>query len=418
MRFWIEVRPLRTAREVNSESLRGILDVLHNSGRPFRFVAVGAPDPEIMNKRTVRFFFEFPDEESKRYFKNLFAASLEVEVHDEEPPRICFERRVDLELARHYAHPVIRPESPSMPPLDGVCCALADGGAFEVIACGDVGAKTFVHQFIYDRMHGKPSFVKAVADAAFDVYQEAAIQRDIKDVSREAWWSYRRYRDDKWVQKEVAYAEKKMHENLFTCEIRLYGDKVQIENMKQALPSGMNRFRAFKTLRNVFFPQPLKRPRRILLRNILNPLWWIMPLAIVAASWYFGILNPFRLGIVDMAILAGAALTAAILAFILRRKNPIVLSTSELSAIIGLPRNPGRLPLRFGTSAYSMKPLPSTEADACTSRTESSIEEKTFIPAVKIEELANEEDAEETREEKGLEEEGLEEKGLEEGLEE
>jgi len=407
MGFWVEVRPLRTAREVNSESLRGILDVLHNSGRPFRFVAVGAPDPELMNKKTVRFFFEFPDEESKRYFKNLFAASLEVEVHDEEPPMICFERCVDLELARHYAHPVIRPESPSMPPLDGICSALADGGAFEVIACGDVGAKTSVHQFVYDRMHGKPSFTKAVADTAFDVYQEAAIQRDIKDVSREAWWSYMRYRDNKWVQKEVADAEKKMYENLFTCEVRLYGDKVQIENMKQALPSGMNRFRAFKTLRNVFFPQPLKRPRRIMLRNILNPLWCMAPLAIVAASWYFGILDPLRLGIVDMAILAGAALTTAILAFTLKRKNPIVLSTSELSTIVGLPRNSGRLPLRFGTSAYSMKPLPDTEADADT--IESSTEEETLIPAVKIEELANEENVEEAKEEEGIEEEDLEE---------
>ena len=138
----------------------------------------------------------------------------------------------------------------------------------------------------------------------FEVYQEAAIQRDIKDVSREAWWSYRRYRDDKWVQKEVADAEKKMHENLFTCVIRLYGNKMQIENMRQALSSGMNRFKTFRTLRKAFFPQPLKKPRRIMLRNILNPLWWIAPLSLIAAAWYFGILDPFRLETVDLLCLS------------------------------------------------------------------------------------------------------------------
>ena len=419
MGFWIEIRPLRTAKEVNPESLRGILDVLHNTGKPFRFIAAGVSDPELMGKKTVRFFFEFPDEETKKYFKNLFTSSLNVEVHEEAPPRLSFERCVDLELARHFAHPAVRPESSSIFPLDGICSALADGGAFEVVACGDVGAKTSVHQFVYDRMHGKPSFTKAVADAAFDVYQEAAVQRDIKDVSREAWWSYRRYKDDKWVQKEVADAERKMHENLFTCEVRLYGDKVQVENMKQALPSGMNRFKAFRTLRKVFFPQPLKKPRRIMLRNILNPLWWIAPLGIAAASWYFGILDPFRLETVDLAILVGSALTSAVLAFILRRKNPIVLSTSEISAIVGLPRNLGRLPLRFGTSAFSTKPLPDIPADDSAYRTEPSSEEEMFVPAVKIEELANEEDIEEAGEEEGLEEEGLEEEGLEEeGVEE
>ena len=390
MGFWIEIRPLRTAQSLDPEAIKGILDVLHNSGRPFRFVAVGASDPELMGKKTVRFYFEFPDEEMKRYFKKLFTTTLNVEVHEKKPPELSFERCVDLELARHFAHPVIRPESPSMLPLDGICSALADGGAFEVIACGDVGAKTSIHQFVYDRMHGKPSFTKAVADSVFEVYQEAAIQRDIRDVSREAWWSYRRYRDDKWVQKEVADAEKKMHENLFTCVIRLYGDKMQIENMRQALPSGMNRFKVFRTLRKVFFPQPLKKPRRIMLRNILNPLWWIAPLSLIGAAWYFGILDPFRLETIDLAILAGAALTSAVLAFILRKRNPIVLSTSELSAIVGLPRNPGRLPLRFGTSAFSMKPLPDASASISASRADRPSEEETFIPAVKIEELANE----------------------------
>ena len=395
MGFWIEVRPLRTAREVSPESLRGILDVLHNSGKPFRFLAVGTLDPELMDKKTVRFYFEFPDEETKRYFKNLFMASLDVEVHENEPPKMHFERCIDLELARHFAHPVLRTEAPSMFPLDGICGALADGGAFEVVACGDVGAKTSVHQFVYDRMHGKPTFAKAIADTAFEVYQEAAVQRDIKDVSREAWWSYRRYKDDKWVQREVADAEKKMHENLFVCEVRLYGNKTQIENMKQALPSGMNRFRAFKTIKRVFTPQPLKKPRRIMLRNILNPLWWITPLGMIAATWYFDIFNPFRLGVIDLAVLTVVAFTSAALAFALRKKNPIVLSASELSAIVGLPRNPGRLPLKFGTSAFSMKPLPERPAEMGSRKAESSNEEEMFVPAVKIVELANREEPEE-----------------------
>jgi hypothetical protein len=396
--------------------MRGILDILHNSGSPFRFVAVGAPNAGVTGKRTIRFFFEFPDEESNRYFTNLFTASLDIEVHEEAPPKLDFERCAELELARHYAHPLISPESSAeMTPLNGICSALADGGAFEVIACRDIGAKTSVHQFVYDRIHGKPSFSKAVADAAFDIYAEASIQRDIKDVSREAWWSYRRYRDDKWVQKEVADAEKKLHENLFTCEVRLYGDRAQIENMKQALPSRMNRFKVFRTRRNAFFPRPLKKPRRIMLRNVFHPLWWIAPIGLVGAACYFGILDLFRLGTFDLALLTGSALLAAVMAFILRRKNPIVLSVTELSTIIGLPSNTRRLPVRFGTPGFSMKPLPGRGTSTGTAVTEHSEEEEeeTFIPAVRIEELANEE-AEETVKEEGLEENGVEEEEPEE----
>jgi len=420
---WIEVRPLRTLKGGALDVMRGILDVLHNSKKPFRFVAAGLPDEEMEAKYVVRFYFEFPDEDAKRYFTRLFTNSLDVEVHEIVPPKITFEKCAELEMARHFAHPIIRHESSLMPPLDGICSALADGGAFEVVAVGDIGAKTAVHQFVYDRMHGKPSFSKAVVDAAFDVYAEASIQRDIKDVSREAWWSYRRYRDDKWVQKEVADAERKMHENLFTCEIRLYGDGVRIEDMKQALPSGMNRFKVFRTLRNAAFPFPLKKPRRILLRNILSPLWLILPAVTVGSAWYLGVLDPFRLGTADLAILLGAAVMAAVLAFLLRRKNPIVLSTSEISLMVGLPSNLGRIPVKFGTSAYSTKPILTIKEEDIESQSDMAeermgyvartdgMDEEDFVPAVKIEELASEEpvEAEDGLEEKGLEEEGVEE---------
>lgn len=413
MGCWIEVRPLRTLRGGAHDVMRGILDVLHNSKKPFRFVAAGLPDEEMMDKNVVRFFFEFPDEDTKRYFTRLFTNSLDVEVHEAAPPKLTFERCAELEMARHFAHPIIRQESSMMPPINGICNALADGGAFEIVAVGDIGAKTAVHQFVYDRMHGRPSFSKAVADAAFDVYAEASIQRDIKDVSREAWWSYRRYRDDKWVQKEVADAERKMHENLFTCEIRLYGDGVQIEDMKQALPSGMNRFKIFRTLRNIAFPLPLKKPRRILLRNILSPLWLICPAVTVGSAWYLGFLDPFRLGTADLAILLGAAVMAAVLAFLLRRKNPIVLSTSEISFMLGLPSNLGRIPVKFGTSAFSTKPILAIKEERMESRSvmaegdvKDAVEadrrvEEDFVPAVKIEELAGEEHVEA---EDGLEE--------------
>jgi len=372
---WIEIRPLRTARSFSPDSIKRILKILYNSKKPFRFVAASFPDQELMNKNIIKFYFEFPDEDTKRYFANLLATSLDIEVFEAKPPKLRFERCAELELARHFAHPIFRPDAQNeMPMIDNICNALVNGGAFEIVAVGDIGAKTAVHQFVYDRMHGKPSFAKSIADTAFDVYQEAAIQRDVKDVSREAWWSYRRYKDDKWVQKEVADAEKKMHEGLFTCEVRLYGDRIQIENMKQSLPSGMNRFKIFKTIKNVVFPPRLKKPRRI-----------------IGALWFFGIFDPLRLGEIDLVILAGIAVFSAVLAFTLRKRIPIVLSETEMSLLVGLPNNPGRLPIRFGISSFSLKPsfpLRDVPVEAASEEPQEA-EEEEETPLVEIERQAN-----------------------------
>ena len=356
MGFWIEIRPLRNVG-VKRESIREILRILYNYGRPFRFIAISTKnqDPE----GTIRFFFEFPDDGMKRYFMNLFTASLNAEVCDEKPPRMSFERCVELELKGHYAYPTINDKAYTTLPINGICSVLADGGAFEVVACSDTDAKIRIHQFIYERTCTGTSLKGTLIDTALNIYREALLQGDGRSMDQRMEHGYRRRWSERLLQREIADAEEKMYEDLFICEIRLYGDRVQVEGMMHALPSGRNRFRAFREIREAVIPAPLKKPRRITFRKILNPLWWIIPAGLVWICWLHGAFNPSRLGILDQAVLIGSAISAITLKLLLRRRNPIILSSTELSTIIGLPTNPGRFPVRFGVSPSSMRRLPS-----------------------------------------------------------
>ena len=100
MAFWIEVRPLKTAK-FEPGNLAGILEILYNLRKSFRFYVVNAESPIVKGRRTVRFFFEFPDETMKSHVSKVLSASLNVEVLEAQPPKTAFKMGVELELARH-----------------------------------------------------------------------------------------------------------------------------------------------------------------------------------------------------------------------------------------------------------------------------------------------------------------------------
>jgi hypothetical protein len=355
----MEVRPLSTAK-VKPRNLAGLLEVLHSSGRPFRFFLVNCESGVVEGRRVVRFFLELPDEYLGEHVANLLRASMDVEVVEAEPPKAVYERCLDLELARHYALPTCAfGESVDLNPVDGIVGALSSGvGAFEVAARGDPKAKLGIYQYIHERTHRKAGVTKAFTDVAVGILAEASVQRDVKGISREAWWRYgRQWKQDSWRKAEVEAAGKKLQQNLFTCEVKAYGTSEGVETILSTLPSAMNRLRRFKAVRRVEAPMRLARPGRHGLRNALSHLWKILPPATLVAAYYSGLFNPLRLAWVDVVTLALAVAFVFPLLAVFRRRNPVVLSVDELALMVGLPTAVGRLPVELGAMPLSRKPL-------------------------------------------------------------
>jgi len=159
------------------------------------------------------------------------------------------------------------------------------------------------------------------------------------------------------MKAEVEAAEKKLHQNLFMCEVKAYGTSEGVKTILDALPSAMNRLRRFKTARTVEAPARLARPSGHVLKNTLSHLWKILPPAMLAVAYYFGLFNPLRLAWVDVATFALAVVSVFPLLTFFRKRNLVVLSVDELSLIVGLPTAVGRLPIELGGTPLSRKSL-------------------------------------------------------------
>jgi len=357
--FWVEVKPLITS-ELKPGSFAPVLESLFNSGKPFRFLAVDVEDPNVEGKRVVRFFLQLPDRNMIEQLSNVVRALLDVEIVKAQPPKRQYRRCVDLELARDYAVPVCHlTEKPSINLIDRIVAALGgSGAALEIVARGDSKAAAGIQKWIYDKTHHGPSMSKAFSDIGVGVVAEATVQRYPRDISREAWWKYgRQYKTDPWGKEEIKEAETKLHRSLFTCNVRIYGNSPEnIQTIKDALPSAMNRFRAFKTERKVVEVQnELEKPSRYWFRNnLLCRLWWATPLAVLFLSWFMGLFNPLRMISspsslsADMVVLTISIFSAFPLYWMFRKRHPIVLSTDELAQIVGLPSAIGKLPVALG----------------------------------------------------------------------
>jgi len=351
--FWVEFRPLGTAR-IEPGNLIGLLNILYNSGRPFRFYVANCESAVVEGRRAVRFFFELLDRSIGEHVARIVEATLDVEAVEAEPPRVAYERCLELELAKHYAFPVCSLKGKvDLNPVDGIVEALTGGaGAFEVFARGDPEARLGIYKYIRDKIRGKASFSKALSDTLFGVLAEATVQRDPKDISRGRQW-----KEDPSVRKELEAAEDKLNRNHFACEFKIYGGRDNVEAVMAALPSALNRFRRFKMARRVEAPMRLIKPSRHSLRNAFSNLWKAALAAIFVAAYHFGFFNPLRLGWVDMLVAALAVASFFPLHSLLRKRNPVVLSAEELSLIVGLPSSVGRLPVELGGAPFSRKSL-------------------------------------------------------------
>ena len=357
--FWVELRPLGTAR-IEPRSLLGVLNILYNSGRSFRFYMANCESTIVEGRRTVRFFLELPNRNVGEHMARIVEATLDVEAVEAKPPQTMYERCLELELAKHYALPVCPLEGKvDLNPVDGIVEALSGGaGALEVLAHGDPGARLGIYKYIHSKTHGKASFSKTVSETLFGVLAEATVQRDPKDISREAWWRYsRQWKEDPIVRKELEAVEEKLNMNHFTSEFKIYGSRDIVEAVVAALPSAINRFKRFKTTKRAKSPMRLLKPSRHTLRNVLRNFWKAVPAAILGVAYYFGLFNPLRLGWVDMSVAALAVGSVFPLHSLLRKRNPIVLSAEEISLIVGLPSSVGKLPIEHGGPPFSRKSL-------------------------------------------------------------
>jgi len=351
---WVEVKPLLTS-DIKPRNFTPILDSLYASLEPLRFRVADAEDPTVKGRRTVRFFVQFASRIWMEQFMNLAKVLLDVEAVEAEPPRKSYKRCVDLELAKDFARPIaLIPQSPQVNMVDKIVSVIAGTGiAVDVVACGEPKASGWIERYIYELTNPQASFKGALLSHLNDMLSAFRGRSSTNtDREREA-----PYKESPLVREVVKHAETKRDRSLFICSLRIYGDDPEkIEIVKNTFPSMMNRFRTFKTQRKpADVETELKKPSRYIMRNlVLSRLYWITPLAIMALSVVSGLWDPRKIIVspklnpTDITVISTIILSATILFAFFRKHNIIVLSSEELSEIVGLPSSIEKLPVAFG----------------------------------------------------------------------
>jgi hypothetical protein len=371
---WIEVKPLISA-ELKSGNFSGILEALFNSAKPFKFLVVDTEDKNVINRQLVRFFIQFPDEQTMKQMSNVARAFLSIEVSTTQPPKRQYQRHADLELAKNYALPICNfQEKSDINLVDRIVATIAGSNtAIEITALGDPKAAVDIENFIYEKIYHKPNMGKALSDQAVGVFSQLTIQPNGKKGGNEPAFNYRQSKNDLWLKELTKNAESKLHSKLFTCNITIHADSTEnIQATKNALPTAANRFKVFKTEKHPAGIEALhlKKPSRYTFRNsLLTRLWWITPISVLLLASLLGVFNPLRLmnssfPTVDVipAVLAVFFALTFFIAF--RRRHPIVLSTQELAQIIGLPTAIEKLSVALGQIPTSRMQLGSDQSSS------------------------------------------------------
>jgi hypothetical protein len=388
---WVEVRPLIVSTKVESANglsvcFTPVLEVLHSLGKPFRFVIVAPRDSggggDGCERVLVRFFFEFFDEQTRVQMSNVMRTSLDVEVVGGVNPlkhKYCF--CADLELAKNYALPLVfncQRQELAVNLVDRLVASMAGLGVMvEVVAAADPNAVLGIQKFVYDKLSRKSSGVGALfLDPLADLIG-AGLGKDPKnEVSAVKGGRSGQNRVDSWSRELVKNAELKLASSLFTCQVRVFGNSLQsLQVVKKTLPAApTNRLKTFKiTKKPKQSPTAvLREPSRYVFRNsVLCRLWWAVPLCILLLMGFFGLFSPLRFvsfsssflfSVVDFGILVFVVFLAFCLFMVFRKRNAIVLSTQELSQIIGLPTAIAKLPVALGKVPASRMQLGSKHA--------------------------------------------------------
>jgi hypothetical protein len=291
---------------------------------------------------------------------------------------------LDLELAKNFALPIMfsgqRQELMGVNLVDRLVASMAGlGVCIEVVAKADPGAVLGVQKFVYKKLQSKSasSLVGGgggVGGAVLDSFADLIGAGIGKNHTNESYVAKGRLGQnraaDAWGRELVKQAELKLASNLFTCKIRVFGNSLQgVQAVKNALPAApTNRFRIFKTIRKLGQGPVavLREPSRYVLRNsILCRLWWVVPLIILLGAWFFGLFRSLWFvsfaslfsAVVDVGVLVFVVFLAVCLSIVFRKRNAIVLSTQELSQIIGLPAAIVKLPVALGKVPVSRMQL-------------------------------------------------------------
>ncbi len=352
---WVEVRPLITA-ELEPANFAPVIDMLYNLAKPYRFLVVDTCDGCVCDRGLVRFYFQFADEQTRQQMASIIRALLAVEVVLADPPVQQYKFRVDLELAKNYALPIIAVDSQEKKQvniIDRIVASIAGTNTcVEITALADPNASLGVQKYLYDKISRKSGLGKAIFDPAIDLIGEAAG----KSPNEPAKGKMTQPTIDPWVKECLKQGEMKLTNKLFTCKIQIKSNTPQnAQTVKNALPTAMNHFKTFKTdkKQKQSSAGSLSKPSRHVLRNnLLCNLWWTIPLAILLPAGLIGLFNPLKLAsskfTTDTMFLILAVCLAFCLFALFRKRQPIVLSTQELSQIIGLPTATAKLPVALG----------------------------------------------------------------------
>jgi hypothetical protein len=242
------------------------------------------------------------------------------------------------------------------------------GVCVEVIGKADPNAALGIQKFVYDKLSHKSSAVSTLFLDPLGDLLGAGIGKDPKtETSTTGRGGRSGQKVDSWSRELVKHAELKLASNLFTCKILVFGNSFQtVQAIKKALPAApTNRLKTFKTTKK---PKQhptttLKAPTRYIVRNnVLCRLWWAVPLSILLFAGVLGFFNPLKLfssefSSTDLMPLGLAVFSAVCLFATFRKRQPIVLSTQELSQIIGLPTAIAKLPIALGKVPVSRTQL-------------------------------------------------------------
>jgi len=350
---WVEVRPLITSK-LESANFAPVLDVLYGLGRSFRFLMVNTKEKDIVERALVRFYLQVCDEQARVQVSNIVRALLDVEVVSVDFPVVeQFGCCLDLELSKNYALPIVNFQQEQLVNLVDELVATFAGVhvCLEVVGVADPNAILGVQKFVYKKTAHDPWLGKALIDQGTDFLGQA-IGMNQKDTPTKR---SSQVKVDSWTRECEKNAERKLYSNLFTCQIKVYGNSLRnVNGVKSVLPVAMNRFRTFKTHKNQPVTSKLKTPSKYLLQNnVLCNLWWTIPLCFLLFAGVLGWFNPLKffsstISMVDLVLPVFVVGLAVCLFVAFKKRQPIVLSTFELAQMIGLPSAIAKLPVALG----------------------------------------------------------------------
>lgn len=343
---WMEVRPLASGK-FEARNFSSVLDYLHNVGKPFRFFAVSCPSDKVEGLRTVRLFLQVAGADIAERLANALKSSLDVEVIiGSEPPSNVYPCCAEFMLKGYNASPVCQPkERPEVNPVDVLIGTLGRSKtALEVLSIEDRKARREILGYIAKKQGRSASFAGSLVNVALEIpsafFGSPPKKSAVKDL-------------DPFTKTRVDAAGWKAGQNLFRCELRAYGDEDIVEALSDALPSSpLNRFRKVRKLRDVKAPsKELTEPKGRELKKLLLSYLWAVPLILFLYLWIMlGAVDPLRLANVDLFAIILTASSATVLWALFQKPEPLILSTDELSLIVGMPSAVGKLPVEIGTA--------------------------------------------------------------------